>query len=124
MAENPDWHRSWLGRAKTAFAKVRASPPPPAQPVEKAVGRASEMVKKAKLEMKGPKAPVIAELPIARQKHQRELAVEHKTARADQKQAEIRHSQRPVIQPEHLKEGARLHEQFKKTAAKNRDIGR
>jgi hypothetical protein len=124
MAEKSNWHRSMLGRAKAAFNQARTSPPPPAKPVEKAAGRESEMVKKSKPAMEGPKPPEVARAQLARQEHERAAAAEDKAVKAAHTQAETRKIQRPVIQSEHLKEGARLHEQFRKAAQKDRDKGR
>lgn len=52
------------------------------------------------------------------------MAADDRAAKAANTQAETRKIQRPVIQSEHLKEGMRLHEQFKKAAQKDRDKGR
>ena len=74
--------------------------------------------------MNGPKPPGMAGLQFAAQEHARGVIAEDKAARAAQAQAETRKIQRPMIQSEHLKEGTRLHEQFKKAAQKDRDKGR
>jgi hypothetical protein len=123
MADNPGWHRSLLGRAKAAFNKAKASPPPPAKPGETTAGRGSDMVKKTKPVLDGPKPPGGARHLMKQQEFRRDMAKESQAAKSAPR-PETRQIQRPVIELEHLKEGARLREQFKKAAEKDRDKGR
>jgi hypothetical protein len=117
------WKPELSGNAKTAFNQAKdAQPKPPVKAVE-AQGRGSEMVKKDQLILDGPKPPGGARQAVVRQDFQRKISQEAAAAKSAEPQVSG-NLRKPVIELEHLKEGAKLREKFRAAARKEQERDR
>lgn len=122
MANDNNWNRPLWGKAKAAFDKAKI-PPLPVKPLEPLTGRGSEMVKKSKPFLDGPKPPGGVRAAIVQQEHNGALAQETKAAKALQPPVSGI-SNKPVINSTDLEKSKSLHQKFQEAARKDRERGR
>jgi hypothetical protein len=118
MNRSDEWNAAQAGKAKDAFNRATTQQ---AKTTAQAQGEGSGMIKESK-PTPVPPPPAIGQA-VNQQLFKQRMAKENAAAKSVQPQVSG-NLRKPVIELKHLKEGARLHQQFQKAARKEQDRGR